>query len=66
MLYEVITYLLQFGDRRDASRFLDCLLNPARPQDDPVIIGSIQLIYNGTALTPGALVENQLRVLPVY
>lgn len=59
-------YLLQFGDRRDASRFLDCLLNPARPQDDPVIIGSIQLIYNGTALTPGALVENQLRVLPVY
>lgn len=59
-------YLLQFRDYHDANRFLGWLLNPARKQSDPVYIGSKELLYQGAPITPGEVVENQLKVLPVY
>lgn len=59
-------YLLQFRDHLDASRFLEWLLDPARMQADPVFIGSNKLLFKGAPITPGEVVENQLKVLPVY
>jgi hypothetical protein len=59
-------YLLQFWDQHDASRFLEWLQSPSRSQTDPVLIGENRLLYNGTTVTPGEIVENQLRVLTVY
>lgn len=59
-------YLLQFRDYHDANRFLGWLLNPARKQSDPVYIGRKELLYEGAPITPGEVVENQLKVLPVY
>lgn len=59
-------YLLQFRDHLDASRFLEWLRNPARMQADPVFIGSNKLLYKGDPVTPGEVVGNQLKVLPVY
>lgn len=59
-------YLLQFRDHQDASRFLEWLSNPLRRQADPVFIGSNKLLYKGEPVTPGEVLENQLKVLPVY
>jgi len=59
-------YLLQFRDHHDASRFLEWLSNPDRRQADPVFIGSNKLLYKGSPITPGEVLENQLKVLPVY
>jgi hypothetical protein len=59
-------YLLQFWDQHDASRFLEWLQSPSRIQADPVFIGDNKLLYKGAPVTPGEIVENQLRVLPVY
>jgi hypothetical protein len=59
-------YLLQFRDRHDASRFLEWLQNPEGKQSDPVFIGSNKLLYKGEPITPGEVLENQLKVLPVY
>ena len=59
-------YLLQFRERHDASRFLEWLQNPSRIQSDPVFIGNNKLLYKGEFITPGEVLENQLKVLPVY
>jgi len=59
-------YLLQFRDRQDASRFLEWLQNPSRQQSDPVFIGSSKLLYKGDPITPGEVLENQLKVIPVF
>jgi len=59
-------YLLQFWDRHDASRFLEWLQNPSRKQSDPVFIGSSRLLYKGAPITPGEVLENQLKVMPVF
>lgn len=59
-------YLLQFMEYQDASRFLEWLQNPARRQTDPVFIGSHKLLFEGAPVTPGEVVEKQLKVLPVY
>jgi hypothetical protein len=59
-------YLLQFMDYRDASGFLEWLQNPARRQTEPVFIGSHMLLYEGVPITPGEVLEKQLKVLPVY
>lgn len=59
-------YLLQFRDHLDASRFLEWLQDPARIQADPVFIGSNKLLFKGEPITPGEVIESQLKVLPVY
>ncbi len=59
-------YLLQFRDRRDASRFLEWLQNSSRKQNDPVFIGSSKLLYKGDPISPGEVIQNQLKVLSVY
>ncbi|MEA3461537.1 MAG: hypothetical protein U9R49_06640 [Bacteroidota bacterium] len=59
-------YLLQFRDHHDASRFLEWLSNPERRQTDPVFIGSNKLLYKGAPITPGEVLEQQLKVLLVY
>ena len=59
-------YLLQFRDRHDASRFLEWLQNPSRQQSDPVFIGSSKLLYKGDPITPLEVIQNQMKVLPVY
>ncbi len=59
-------YLLQFRNLQDASRFLQWLQNPARKQADPVYIGSSKLLYEEKPITPGELVQKQLKVMPVY
>ncbi len=59
-------YLLQFMDQHDASRFLEWLSNPQPRPADPVFIGSNKLLYKGAPITPGEVLENQLKVLPVY
>jgi hypothetical protein len=59
-------YMLQFRDQHEASRFLAWLQSPSRSQTDPVFIGENTLLYNGSPVTPGEIVENQLRVLTVY
>ena len=59
-------YLLQFSDRHDASRFLEWLQHPSRQQNDPVFIGSSKLLYKGVPITPGEVLENLLKVVPVF
>jgi len=59
-------YLLQFRDYHDANLFLEWLQNPVRKQTDPVFIGSNKLLYQGTPITPGEVVEKHLKVLQVY
>ena len=59
-------YLLQFRDYHDASRFLEWLQNPSRIQSDPVFIGSNKLLYKGEPVTPDEVLENHLKVVPVY
>ena len=59
-------YLLQFRDHKDASRFLYWMQHPARQQEEPVFIGNNKLLYEGEAITPGELLRNQLKVMPVY
>jgi hypothetical protein len=59
-------YLLQFRDRKDASRFLEWLQNPSRQQSDTVFIGSSKLLYKGDPITPEEVIQNQLKILPVY
>ena len=59
-------YLLQFRNYRDASRFLEWLQDPARRPTDPVFIGSNKLLYKDSPITPGEVLGNQLKVLPVY
>jgi len=59
-------YLLQFRDRQDASRFLQWMQNPERQQAEPVFIGNSKLLYKGEPITPGELVRNQLKVMPVF
>jgi len=59
-------YLLQFRNLQDASRFLQWLQNPERKQTDPVFIGNSKLLYQGEPITPGELIQNQLKVMPVY
>ncbi len=59
-------YLLQFKDRYDAGRFLEWLQNPLRKQNNPVYFGSSELLYKGKPITPGEVLENHLKVLPVY
>ncbi len=59
-------HLLQFRNYQDASRFLEWLLDPVRRPTDPVFLGSNKLLYNGSPITPGEVLANQLKVLPVY
>jgi hypothetical protein len=59
-------YLLQFRDRHDASRFLEWLQNPSRQQSDPVFVGNSKLLYKGVSITPAEVLENQLKVIPVF
>jgi hypothetical protein len=59
-------YLLQFREYQEASRFLEWLQNPARRQTDPVFLGSNKLLFQGTPISPGEVVEKQLKVMPVY
>jgi hypothetical protein len=59
-------YLLQFRDYRDAGLFLEWLSEPGRSQTDPVFVGDYRLMYCGSPVTPGEVVEAQMKVLPVY
>ena len=59
-------YLLQFGDYRDAGSFLEWLSEPGRSQADPVFVGDYRLMYRGSPVSPGEVVEAQMKVLPVY
>ncbi|MDF1575218.1 MAG: hypothetical protein P1P86_08525 [Bacteroidales bacterium] len=59
-------YQLQFMDRGDAGRFLQWLEDPLQRQTEPVYIGSNELLYKGIPLTPGELIRNRLKVMPVY
>lgn len=59
-------YLLQFGNRHDASRFLLWLQDSSRQHNDLVFIGSSKLLYKGVPITPGEVMENQLKVMPVF
>ncbi len=59
-------YLLQFGNYRDASRFLEWLQDPVLRPTDPVYLGSNKLLYKGAPITPGEMPANQFKVLPVY
>jgi len=59
-------YLLQFRDYHDASRFLEWLQNPSSIQSDPVFTGSNKLLFKGEPVTPDKVLENHLKVVPVY
>lgn len=59
-------YLLQFRDYMDAKGFLEWLQNPSRIQNDPISIGSSRLLYKGEPITPGEVLENHLKVMPVF
>jgi len=59
-------YLLQFRDYVDAKGFLEWLLNPSRMQNDPLSIGNNRLLYRGEPITPGEVLEKQLKVMPVF
>jgi len=59
-------YLLQFMDHQDARSFLEWLRNPLRRPADPVLIGGNKLLYKGVPICPEEVLENQLKVLPVY
>ncbi len=63
------TYLLQFSNYSDASRFLDWLDAWSRRQAEPgmpVFAGDQELIYQGKPLLPGQVVSDQLKVIPVF
>ena len=59
-------YLLQFRAYKDARGFLDWLLDPSRSLSDPVFIGASKLLYKGEAITPGEVLDSQLKILSVY
>jgi len=59
-------YLLQFMDYPSASRFLDWLSNPARDPLRPVFIGINQLTFKGQPFHPAKILEEQMKVMPVY
>lgn len=59
-------YLIQFRDYVDAKGFLEWLQDPSRLQNDPVNIGSNKLLYKGVPITPGEVLEKQLKVMPVF
>ncbi|MEJ2596663.1 MAG: hypothetical protein P8100_16410, partial [bacterium] len=59
-------YLLQFREYRDASRFLAWLQHPSRRVDEAVLVGLKKLFYKGEPVTPGEVLENRLKIMPVY
>jgi len=59
-------YLLQFLDYPAANRFLEWLIHPGRDPLRPVFVGTSQLIFQGKAINPARIVQEQLKVMPVY
>ena len=59
-------YLLQFRSYKDAGSFLEWLSDPVRRQEEPIYVGDYSLMFGGSPVTPGEVVEAQMKVLPVY
>jgi hypothetical protein len=59
-------YLLQFLDYPAANRFMEWLIHPGRDPLRPVFIGSDQLVFKGKAVNPAGILQEQLKVMPVF
>jgi hypothetical protein len=59
-------YLLQFLDYPAANRFMEWLIHPGRDPLRPVFIGTGQLVFKGKAVNPAGILQDQLKVMPVF
>jgi len=59
-------YLVQFKDYLEAAGFLEWLQDQAQKKNDPVIISGDRIYYKGEPITPWEVVENRLKVVPVF
>ena len=59
-------YLVQFKDYPEAAGFLEWLQDPSQKKNDLVIISGNTLLYKGEPITPQEVIENRLKVVPVF